>query len=550
MVNRRIVGRYELYGAIASGGMATVHLGRLRGQAGFSKVVAIKRLHPTFTHQPSLVSTLLDEARLCSRIHHPNVVPTLDMVAEDDELLLVLDYVHGASLADMLQAADEPLPAPVVASIMANVLHGLHAAHEATNASGESLGLVHRDVSPQNILVGVDGLARVLDFGVAKARGRLQETREGQVKGKLAYMAPEQIRGEEVDRRTDLFAAGVVMWETLTQRRLFQGDNEGQVLLNVLETELVPPSHLRPDLDPAFDEVVMCALSRDADARFATAQEMALAVEKLERAAPSEVSEWVERLAAETLAERSAMRASIERGEEPEPVSPTAADDETRTETSLDGAEAVARTADDPDGEERHIDTATSATGVTISHGTAGRSNLRRGGLMLLVAGLATAGVVASTLPTSPKRPARAGGLTGFELGPLRAETIDIELVSRPPGATVIAAGTPRGLTPTTLEFARGDEAISVTIELAGHETVVREVRPDKTQRIELSLVATAPSAVATPPTPEPTPAPGPTPAPAPSPAPAAKPAPAPEPEPAPPPPEPVKKPSPFYRFE
>ncbi|MCA9618767.1 MAG: serine/threonine protein kinase, partial [Myxococcales bacterium] len=192
MPSHRVVGRYELHQPIASGGMATVHLGRLRGQAGFSRIVAIKRLHTSFGETPALVATLLDEARLCSRIQHPNVVPTLDMVAEDDELLLVLDYVHGETLARLLGGADEPLPLAVVNAVMSGALHGLHAAHEATGETGEALGIVHRDVSPQNIMVGRDGLARVLDFGVAKARGRMQTTREGQVKGKLAYMSPEQ----------------------------------------------------------------------------------------------------------------------------------------------------------------------------------------------------------------------------------------------------------------------------------------------------------------------------------------------------------------------
>jgi serine/threonine protein kinase len=180
-------GRYALCGEIASGGMATVHLARQLGAAGFARIVAVKRLHERYARDPELVAMFLDEARIVARI---------DVVAEDGELFLVLEYVHGESLLRVMRVANKngtPLPIPVVAAALAGALHGLHEAHDARSETGEPLGIVHRDVSPHNVLVGTDGVSRVLDFGVAKATERIQTTLEGQLKGKLSYMAPEQL---------------------------------------------------------------------------------------------------------------------------------------------------------------------------------------------------------------------------------------------------------------------------------------------------------------------------------------------------------------------
>jgi serine/threonine-protein kinase len=211
---KRVLGRYALYGEIASGGMATVHFGRMSAPAGFARTVAIKRMLPQFVSDPGFVSMFVDEARLASRIRHPNVIPTLDVVSQENELFLVLDYVHGETLSQLIKAlhADQKrIPPAYAAAIVCGMLHGLHAAHNVKNARGELLGLVHHDVSPQNVLVGTDGMARLLDFGVAKAAGRLQVTINGQVKGKLAYMAPEQVRGT-VTPQSDVYAAAAVLW--------------------------------------------------------------------------------------------------------------------------------------------------------------------------------------------------------------------------------------------------------------------------------------------------------------------------------------------------
>jgi serine/threonine-protein kinase len=295
--------------------MATVHLGRLLGHVGFERTVAIKRLHAHFAQDPDFVSMFLDEARVVARIRHPNVVPTLDVVAVEGELFIVMEYVPGESLARLIKAAGAQgarIPPPFVATLLAGVLHGIHAAHEATSERGEPLGVVHRDISPQNILVGTDGVARVLDFGVAKAAGRLQTTREGQLKGKIAYMAPEQVSGE-VGRASDIYSASVVLWEALTGRRLFAGTNEGHVVKLVLENRVPPPSEIVSDLPSVLDALTLRGLSRDPADRFATAQEMALALEDaLPPVAPSRIGAWVQATAPKTLDDRRERVAAIE----------------------------------------------------------------------------------------------------------------------------------------------------------------------------------------------------------------------------------------------
>ncbi len=323
----RVVGRYAVYHEIAAGGMATVHIGRLLGPVGFARTVAIKRLHPQFAKDPEFVSMFLDEARLAARVQHPNVVATIDVVATEGELFLIMDYVRGESLSKLLRYArkkGEHVPPRIAAAIMCGFLHGLHAAHEAKNERGEPLNLVHRDVSPQNVLVGSDGIARVLDFGIAKAQGRIQVTRDGQIKGKLAYMPPEQLSGRELSRAVDIYASAVVMWETLTSERLFKGESEGETLAKILRDPVLPPSAILPSLGRAFDNVLLKALSREAGRRHATAKELALEIEKcVGIASPTEVGEWVDATAGPTLLAREEQIAAIESNSAALRVSPS-----------------------------------------------------------------------------------------------------------------------------------------------------------------------------------------------------------------------------------
>jgi len=322
---RQRVDRYELVGEIASGGMATVYLARLTGVGGFQRFVAIKRLHPHLASEKEFVEMFLDEARIAARIHHPNVVPILEVGASAVGYYLVMEYIEGDTLARLLARAatrGKRLPVGIALRIALDMLAGLHAAHELRDDAGEAVHLVHRDVSPQNVLVGVDGIARITDFGVARAASRLTATRVGQLKGKIAYMAPEQAAGEEaIDRRADVFAAGIVVWEELAAKRLFKAENEAATLSRVMTETVAPLTTIVPTLSTALSNVVLRALDRQPDQRFASCAQFADALEaaatgKESIATPRELAAYVsEVLGDEVLAQREAVRAWIARSE-------------------------------------------------------------------------------------------------------------------------------------------------------------------------------------------------------------------------------------------
>jgi len=323
-----IIGRYTLAAPVGAGGMATIYLGRQAGAAGFSRVVAVKRLHPHYASEPEFIAMFLDEARLAARVRHAHVVETLDVVHEGSETVIVLEYVDGESLSGLnksLHAAGERMPLPIASRIMMEVCRGLHAAHEAMSTDGRPLGIVHRDVSPQNVLVGSDGSSRVTDFGIALASGRLSHTKSGQVKGKPAYMAPEQLAGAELTRKSDLYAAGVVLWELCAGRRAYEAQNEGALYARVLAGAIPRLDEVAPWVPPALGAVVERALQRDPARRFASGHEMALAIEHASTIAASrEVGAFVETHARAALATRRALASTLDLGATPPPPSSVA----------------------------------------------------------------------------------------------------------------------------------------------------------------------------------------------------------------------------------
>lgn len=280
------LGRYELLKPIARGGMATVCLARVSGEGGFERLVAIKVMHPHICDDQEFVAMFLDEARIAARIRHPNVVSTLDVDRSPDGLFLVMEYVEGDSLHTVLRHAARhrlALPLNVAARIGIDMLEGLHAAHELKDEAGVGLQIIHRDVSPQNVLIGSDGVSRITDFGVAQARSRLATTQGAGLKGKVAYLSPEQIRGEHLDRRADIFAASIVLWELFSGRRLFRGQSEGETLAAILDGRITPLNEVQPAISEKLAQVVGRGLSASRDDRYDTAVAMADAVESAVR---------------------------------------------------------------------------------------------------------------------------------------------------------------------------------------------------------------------------------------------------------------------------
>jgi serine/threonine protein kinase len=317
--------RFEILVKIAAGGMATVYVARSRARGGITRLFAVKRAHPHLAEDSSFRKMFADEARLASRIHHPNVVAVQDVEELDDELLLIMDYVEGAALSDLrdgLGLLDPVTRASVATRVVLDACAGLHAAHELRDDSGRPLDMVHRDISPHNILVGIDGISRVTDFGIAKSNaytgGGGNNTVTGGLKGKIAYMAPEYVDSRKLDRRADVFGLGVVLWECLAAERLFQTTSEIETMLLVSKCEVRPPSTVAVGLPRVLDEVVMRALARSPDQRYPTAQAFADALERAARqigalGQHSAIGAFVEAHAGDLLGgRRQKIRASIQ----------------------------------------------------------------------------------------------------------------------------------------------------------------------------------------------------------------------------------------------
>jgi serine/threonine-protein kinase len=302
------ISRYQLCFELASGGMASVYLARAEGAPGFQKLVALKRIHPHLAGEKDYTEMFLDEARIASRITHPNVCSVFDFGEADGEYYIAMEYLVGEPLSRVhrrvVANADQrssPLLPTRMARVIAQACEGLHAAHELKGADGESLHVVHRDVSAENLFVTYDGATQVVDFGIAHARQRVHHTEAGQVKGTFPYMAPEQMTAAVVDRRVDVWALGAVLWELLTLRRLFLRDTDVNTMYAVLSSEIRPPSDYRSGVPADLDEIVLKALRRNPDERWQSAREMGKALRQFlakqgELVGPAELADWMAEL--------------------------------------------------------------------------------------------------------------------------------------------------------------------------------------------------------------------------------------------------------------
>jgi serine/threonine-protein kinase len=282
---RERLGRYVLHHKLGRGGMATVYLGRMVGEKGFERWVAVKRMHEHLLEDEDTRRMFLDEARMAARLQHSNLVQVTDFGEVAGQPYLVMEYINGETLSAILRKChedDAPLPIPLAIRIVAWACEGLHHAHELTDAEGEPLHLVHRDVSPQNILVSYDGTVKVTDFGIAKAAGRLQQqTRTGQMKGKTAYMSPEQVFAQPLDRRADVFALGIVLYEATLGRRLFRDESELVTLQRITAADVPPPRSIDARYPPELERIVLKALEKMPEDRYATTREMQRELERL-----------------------------------------------------------------------------------------------------------------------------------------------------------------------------------------------------------------------------------------------------------------------------
>lgn len=298
--------RYRILARIAAGGMGAVYLGWQHGDGGFRRVVAIKRAYPHLLEDPTFRRLLVSEARISSLVRHPNVVGVSDVVEGDGEMLLVMDYIEGASLFELVKHASG-VPLPIAARILIDAAEGLQAVHGCHDENGAWLGLVHRDVSPQNILVGIDGGARIADFGIAQAHSASAMTISGLLRGKPGYMAPDYIETGLSTAQSDVFALGVVAWETFTRRRLFKGNTEVDTLSRARAAKVPAPSCFVADLPREADMVVLKALAKDPEVRYPSARAFAEAMMGAfgaRAATRSAVGDFVRSIAGERLSER------------------------------------------------------------------------------------------------------------------------------------------------------------------------------------------------------------------------------------------------------
>jgi serine/threonine-protein kinase len=276
-------GKYVLLDRVAVGGMAEIFLARQEGPEGFEKIIVIKRIRPHLSNQKTFVTMFLNEAKLAAQLNHPNIVQIYDLGKIGPSYFIAMECILGRDMRRIIpkaQALGIAFPMVHALKIASSVCEGLYYAHQRVDLRGEPLRIVHRDVTPENIVVSFDGTVKILDFGIAKAANQIEQARAGEIKGKLSYMSPEQCMGKALDQRSDLFSLGAVLYEWITGAKLFTGPSDVSILKAITDQPIEPPSRLRTGVPEAVDRILMKALERDRERRYQTAWEMQTDIER------------------------------------------------------------------------------------------------------------------------------------------------------------------------------------------------------------------------------------------------------------------------------
>jgi serine/threonine-protein kinase len=509
------IGRYELLAELASGGMASILLARVSDSSGFERPIVIKRILPHLARESSFVGMFLDEARIVAGIVHPNVVRVQELGVEGTELFLVMEYLEGESVEGLfkrLTLRRELLAPRLAAHVIAQACAGLHAAHVLTDPDGLHINLVHRDVSPHNLFITYPGRVKVIDFGIAKAADRVTRTETGIIKGKHEYMSPEQCKGRPLDRRSDIFALGAILYELLAGKRLFKRATQLTSLLAITQESVPALSSVMPGVDPALEAICMRALAGKADDRFPTAADMRVALlaaigdPGTGADLDAELAALMKRLFSERIEEKREMLqlvrsgaslSSVPRGEVdlgvdiPIVVGPNAKERVPASSAgSSDGATGTS-------GSLPSMPPLAEAKSAFKRLNWLARATIVGSGLFLVavIAGNRQRGAVAHTpsLGVSEVQSAAPPPQVGPVSEPPATEAV-VHIDTTPPSAHVFVAGSDRGATPVEVRLARGSDPVALEIRKTGYVTVTEKVVPDEDQRLVLTLSPASPS--------------------------------------------------------
>jgi len=485
--------------------MAEILLGKLHGPSGFERAVVIKRILPHLATQTQFREMFLHEAQTLSNLRHPNIVQVQELGQDGDELFLVLEYLDGESafgLMRRLVRSGESLPFSLGMHIVAEAAAGLHAAHELTDDDGRQLGLVHRDVSPQNIHVLYNGQVKLLDFGIAKAADSTIRTEAGQLKGKFAYMSPEQCRGDSLDRRSDVFSLGIVLYELTTGRRLFARKSDLATMKAICEERIVRPSRIVPGYPKRLEDIVMRSLTRLREERFQTAIELRRELFGLRRelsgdpVPESVLAGLMKRAFDDRIAEKKEMLRRIRAGSDVAVVPAAEADPSIDIPIVIDDSGITP----EPSARPHTLDASAPPSPIhSDRRPAAGRKAAILGGLVALLGlgGLAAWQFgdttsdqgSAATAGTATHREVPTGAGSSEDEPETSAETtIEIHVDSTPEGAEIRVGDELRGQTPAVLSFEQSPEPITLRLSQAGYEAYEEVVVPDVTQRLRLTL--------------------------------------------------------------